>query len=305
MVPAIDERRCKNRGGDGLRAILRRLERVPPTLLLLLAIVSIQFGSALAITLFPIYGPLGMLFLRQAIGGVALCVLYRSALARAFRQAPLGIVLLGLTMSVQSGVHYEALSRIPLGIAVSIEFLGPLGVALATSRRLVDVLCVLLAAAGILLLTPAIGESLDPVGVLFALGAAAGWACFILASRSVGRALEGGVGLAVAMAVSGLILFPVAGFQAVSDLVANAGTVVAVAAVALLSAALPLLFEFLALRSMPARKYGVLVSVEPVVATVVGAVLLADVIDLRAWIAIVLISLASVGVALLSKPDSR
>jgi inner membrane transporter RhtA len=283
---------------------LLRLERVPPTLLLLLSILSIQLGSALAITLFPLYGPLGILFLRQAIGGVVLCVLYRAALARAFRQAPLGIAVLGLTMTVQSGVHYEALSRIHLGIAVSIEFLGPLGVALVTSRRLVDVLCVLLAAAGILLLTPTIGTSLDPVGVLLALVAAAGWACFILVSRRVGRSLEGGVGLAMAMAVSGLLLFPVAGLQAVSDVAANPATLVAVAGVALFSAAIPLLFEFLALRSMPARKYGVLVSVEPVVATVVGAALLADLIDLRAWIAIVLISLASVGVALLSKPDS-
>lgn len=287
-----------------MRATLLRLERVPPTLLLLLAIVSIQLGSALAITLFPVYGPLGMLFLRQAIGGVVLCILYRTALARAFRQAPLGIVLLGLTMSVQSGVHYEALARIPLGIAVSIEFLGPLGLALATSRRLVDVLCVLLAAAGILLLTPAIGTSLDPVGVLFALAAAAGWTVFILVSRRVGRALEGGVGMALAMAVSGLLLFPVTGLQAFADVAAHAATVVAVAGVALFSAALPLLFEFLALRSMPARKYGVLVSIEPVLATLVGAALLADAIDLRAWIAIVLISLASVGVALLSKPEA-
>jgi len=287
-----------------LRAILLRLERVPPTLLLLLSILSIQLGSALAITLFPLYGPLGILFLRQAIGGVVLCVLYRAALARAFRQAPLGIAVLGLTMTVQSGVHYEALSRIPLGIAVSIEFLGPLGVALVTSRRLVDVLCVLLAAAGILLLTPAVGTSLDPVGVLLALGAAAGWACFILVSRRVGRSLEGGVGLAMAMAVSGLLLFPVAGVEAATAVAANPATFVAVAGVALFSAAIPLLFEFLALRTMPARKYGVLVSIEPVVATVVGAALLADRIDLRAWIAIVLISLASVGVALLSKPYS-
>lgn len=292
-------------GGEGLRATLRRVERIPPTPLLLLSILSIQFGSALAITLFPIYGPLGMLFLRQGIGGIALCFLYRAALAPAFRRAPLGIVLLGITMSVQSGVHYEALSRIPLGIAVSIEFLGPLGVALATSRRLVDVLCVLLAAAGIILLTPAIGESLDPVGVLFALGAAAGWACFMLVSRRVGRALEGGAGLALAIAVSGLLLLPVAGLQAASDMLAHPATIGAVVGVALLSAAIPLLFEFLALRSMPARKYGVLVAIEPVVATVVGATLLADVIDLRAWIAIVLISLASIGVALFSTPDGQ
>ena len=283
---------------------LLRLERVPPTLLLLLAIVSIQFGSALAITLFPVYGPLGMLFLRQALGGAMLCILYRTSLARAFRQAPLGIVLLGVTMTVQSGVHYEALSRIPLGIAVSIEFLGPLGLALATSRKVVDVLCVLLAAAGILLLTPAIGTSLDPVGVLFALAAAVGWACFIQVSRRLGRALEGGVGMAMAMAVSGLLLLPVPGLQASSDLAANPATLLSVVGVALFASALPLLLEFLALRSMPARKYGVLVSIEPVLATLVGATLLADAIDLRAWIAIVLISLASVGVALLSKPEA-
>ncbi len=105
------------------------------------------------------------------------------------------------------------------------------------------------------------------------------------------------------MAVSGLLLFPVAGLEAVTAVAAHPATLVAVAGVALFSAAIPLLFEFLALRSMPARKYGVLVSIEPVLATVVGAVLLADRIDLRAWIAIVLISLASVGVALLSKPE--
>jgi len=124
-------------------------------------------------------------------------------------------------------------------------------------------------------------------------------------SRRLGRALEGGAGLALAMAVSGLLLLPVAGLQAASDVVAHPATLGAVAAVALLSAAIPLLFEFLALRSMPARQYGVLVAIEPVVATVVGATLLADLIDLRAWIAIVLISLASVGVALFSKPDGK
>jgi inner membrane transporter RhtA len=286
-----------------LKAEILLLDRVPPTILVFAAILSIQLGSALPITLFPVYGPLGVLFLRMAIGGASLCLLYRTALVRALRQAPLGIFLLGLTMTLQSGAHYEALSRIPLGIAVSIEFLGPLGVALVASRRLGDVLCILLAAAGILLLTPALGTSLDPVGVLFAFGAAAGWACFILVSRLLGRSVEGGVGLAMAMAVSGLLLFPVAGVQALTDVFANPATLVALTGVALLSAAIPLLFEFLALRSMPAKRYGVLVSLEPVVATMLGIVVLAETIELRAWIAIVLISSASVGVALLSKAD--
>lgn len=274
-----------------------------PTILVVLAVISIQLGSALAITMFPLYGPLGVLFLRMAIGGFCLCILYRSALAGALRQAPVGILLLGVTMTVQSALYYEALNRIPLGITVSIEFLGPLGVALVTSRRLMDVLCVLLAGAGIALLTPAIGTSLDPVGVAFAFAAGGGWACFIVLGARLGRKVGSGVGLAMAMAVSGLLLFPAAGLQAIGVLVANPGTLVAVAGVALFSAAIPLLFEFLALRSMPAKSYGVLVSLEPVVATLVGIVALAETIDLRAWIAVVLISLASLGVAVSSKAD--
>lgn len=145
-----------------MQAAISRLDRIPATLLLLLAILSIQLGAALAITLFPVYGPLGMLFLRMTIGGLLLCALYRSTVSAALRQAPAGILALGLTMAVQSGCFFEALSRIPLGIAVAIEFLGPLVVALIASRRLLDVLCVLLAATGIALLTPSIGANLDP-----------------------------------------------------------------------------------------------------------------------------------------------
>jgi inner membrane transporter RhtA len=251
----------------------------------------------LAITLFPVFGPLGILFLRMALGGAVLCLLYRKQLVPALRQAPFAILLLGLILTVESAVFYAALARIPLGITVSIEFLGPLGLALVTSRHKVDVLCVLLAAAGILLLTPAIGTSLDPFGVFLAFCAGAGWACFILVSARLSRRIEGGVALALAMAVAGLVLLPVAGIEALQGVAARLDTLPAIIGVALFSAAIPLLFEFLALRTMPAREYGVLVSVEPVVATVIGAVLLAEAVGLRGWGAILLISLASAGVA--------
>ena len=123
-------------GGLLCKAAILRLDRLPPTLLVLLAVISIQLGSALAITLFPLYGPLGMLFLRMAIGGACLCILYRASLARALRQAPLGHLAArhghdGAELLRGAGAHCP-------GIAVSIEFLGPLGGALATSRRLVD-----------------------------------------------------------------------------------------------------------------------------------------------------------------------
>jgi inner membrane transporter RhtA len=279
------------------KANIPLLDRVPAPLLVLMAVLSIQLGSALAITLFPVFGPLGILFLRMALGGAVLCLLYRRLRVPALRRAPFAILLLGLILTVESAVFYAALARIPLGITVSIEFLGPLGLALVTSRRKVDVLCVLLAAAGILLLTPVIGTSFDPFGVLLAFCAGAGWACFILASARLSRKVESGVGLALAMAVAGLVLLPVAGIEALQGVAARPDTLPAIAGVALFSAAIPLLFEFVALRTMLPREYGVLVSIEPVVATVIGAVLLAETIGLRGWGAILLISLASAGVA--------
>ncbi len=290
------------RRDDRSNAKLMLLNRFPPSVLVLTAIVSIQLGSALAVTLFSVYEPLGILFLRQAIGGIFLCLLYGKALAGALRQAPMGIVLLGLAMTAMSIAFYESIARIPLGLAVTIEFVGPLGVALIASRRLVDFVCALLAAAGIVLLTPAVGTTLDPAGVLFAFGAAAGWACFILLSRCLGQSLKGGVGLALAMQVSAVILLPMAGLQALSDAMANATTIIAILGVAIFSAAIPFLLEFLALGRMPARQYGVVIALEPVVATVIGIALLAETIEPRAWIAITLISLASIGIAVLGKP---
>jgi hypothetical protein len=199
------------------------LERLPPSFQLLLAVVSIQLGSALAVTLFPVYGALGMLFLRMAAGSLILLVCYRSSALRMLRQAPIGIFLLGLTMAVQSGLYYEALARIPLGITVSIEFLGPLGLALATSRRLVDIACVLMAAAGIALLTPSIGTSLDPLGVFLAFAAGTGWAWYIVLIRRLGRQVEGGPGMALAMIISALLLLPYPGLQALADVAAHPG----------------------------------------------------------------------------------
>lgn len=277
------------------------LERVPPAFLLLLAVVSIQLGSALAVTLFPIYGALGMLFLRMAAGSLILLACYPGSILRMLRQAPFGIFLLGLTMAVQSGLFYEALARIPLGITVSIEFLGPLGLALATSRRLGDIACVLMAAAGIALLTPSIGTSLDPLGVFFAFAAGAGWAWYVVLLRRLGRSVEGGPGMALAMVIAALLLLPYPGLHALATLAAQPGTMLSILGVAMLSAAFPLLFEFIALKSMPARRYGVLVALEPVAATIVGVVFLDASPDLSAWLAVLLISTASVGVALLGR----
>lgn len=276
------------------------LEQIPATILVLTAVVSINLGSALAIILFPTYGTLGMLFLRMAIGGLILCLAYRTQLLPAIRQAPGGIVLLGITITLQSAAFYESLARIPLGVAVAIEFLGPLAVALATSRRPVDAGCVVIAAIGILLLTPDIGERLDPLGVFYALGAGLGWAGVILISRHLGKSLQGGVGAALGMAVCGLLLLPFTGVPALGNLLAHPQTIIIVVGVALFSAAIPYLFEYLALKSMPTRQFGVLVALEPVVAAIVGAIALAQFMDLKTWLAITLISIASLITSLVS-----
>jgi inner membrane transporter RhtA len=288
-----------------LKAITASLDRVPATLLLLLATVSIQFGSAIAATLFSIFSPVAVLFLRQTLGSLFLCLLYRRAIAGALRTAPVGILLLGLAMTATSVLFFEALARIPLGIAVTIEFLGPLGVALATSRRPADVLCVLLAAAGIFLLMPAVGSSLDLSGVLFAFGAAVGWAATILASRHLAPRVEGGVGLALAMALSALLLLPVAALPALSGLVRHPEALTAIVGATLLSAAVPMLFEFLALKKITAKTYGVIVSLDPVVATLVGIVTLGERVDLKAGAAMAMISVASAGAALASRNDAK
>jgi inner membrane transporter RhtA len=276
-----------------MNPVIQRLERMPPTLLVLLAVISINLGSALAISLFPLYGTAGMLFLRMALGGLILMLAYRRYLIPALRCSPGVILLLGITITLQSGAFYEALARIPLGIAVAIEFLGPLAVALATSRRLIDAACVVLAFGGILLLTPDLGAQLDPLGVLFAVGAGTGWAGVILISRHLGKPLEGGVGAALGMGVCGLLLLPFAGFAAMRTLIANPSTSLWVSGIALFSAAIPYLFEDLALKTMPTRQFGVLVALEPVVAAIVGALALAQWLELNTWIAVALISAAS------------
>lgn len=285
-----------------MRAITQPLERVPASALLFGAIVSFQLGSALAIGLFPLFGATGVLFLRMALASLLLCALYRGQLRDGWRQSPRGIALLGLMMATMSLLFYEALARLPLGITVAIEFLGPFGVAIASSRRWLDIGCVILAGAGILLLTPDIGTALDPIGILFALGAGAGWAGYIIVSQRLGKAVEGGVGLALAMSITALIILPIGGMGALAQLSVNAAAIPAILGVAIFSGALPMLFEFLALKSMSTKTYGVLIALEPVVATLAGFLLLGDRIGWRGWLAILLISLASALAARLARP---
>ncbi len=192
---------------------------------------------------------------------------------------------------------YEAIDRIPLGVAVTFEFVGPLGVAVAGSRRALDVLWVVLAAAGILLLSDFGSTDLDPTGVALALLAGAFWAAYILLSVRVGRAFPGGGGLALAMVVAGAVLLPVGVADGGGELLLPA-VLATGAAVAVLSSVIPYSLELEALRRMPQSVFGVLMSLEPALATLAGWVVLGQGMTARELVAVMLVVAASAGAAL-------
>jgi len=204
------------------------------------------------------------------------------------------IVLFGLTIAAMNTFFYASIARIPLGIASTLEFVGPLGISIVASRRLPDVLWALFAAAGVILLAPIRGSVIDPLGILFALLAAGCWAIYILLSVRVGRIFPGGTALAIGMSISTLVLAPVGlpSLQAVW----HAPSILLIGfVVAILSSVIPFSLELEALRRLSPRVLGILLSLEPVVAAIIGFVVLGETVGLRALIAIVLIVIASGG----------
>jgi inner membrane transporter RhtA len=261
---------------------------------------STQTGSAVAKTLFDELGPAATAFLRVALAAVLLALIWRPRIAGHTRK-DLGIAAaFGLALCAMNLTFYEAISRIPLGIAVTIEFAGPLAVAIALSRRALDALWVVLAVAGILLLARGGGE-IKTAGVLLALLAGAFWAAYILLSARAGRAFAGGSGLAIAMVVGGIALLPV-GIAGGGTKLLDPGLLAAGAGVALLASAIPYSLELEALRRLPAQVFGIMMSLEPAIAALAGFVILAEDLSARDIVAIVLVAAASVG-ASLSAPE--
>ncbi len=290
---------------DGLAGTAARaLSAVPPPGLMLLAIVSTQVGAAVATSLFAALGPDGTVFLRVAFSAVLLMLAWRPRLDRAVRRH-LGLLLLyGLVIGTMNFCFYQAIARIPLGIAVTIEFVGPLAVAVATTRRLPDFLWIALAVTGVALLAPDLGERLDPLGVAFAVLAGACWAGFVLLSVRVGKALPKGDGLALGMVAAALVLLP---FGQAGAVVAFGDPLLLMAAlgVALLSTTIPFSLEFEALKRMPPRVYGILVTLEPAVAVMVGTLLLGEILNLRSLAAVVCVTTAAIGITLLDRRRER
>jgi len=277
-----------------MAAPLCTLASVPAPVLVLGAVASVQSGAAIATKLFPQVGPGGTVFLRLALSACFLLVLARPRFAARTR-GEIGVaVTFGLVLAATNFTFYEALSRLPLGVAVTVEFIGPLGVAIAGSRRKLDFLWVALAAAGVVLLTSGGSGQIDLVGVLLAALAGGFWACYILLSQRVGRIFPGASGLTVALVVGGIATLPVgivtAGTRLLHPVVVAKG-----AAVAVLSSALPYSLELFALRRMRASVFSVLMSLEPAMAALSGLVFLGQHLRAREWIAVGCVMVASIG----------
>ncbi|GGV21230.1 membrane protein [Actinomadura cremea] len=279
------------------RSRLLSLGSVPPPALILLGIISVQVGAGLAKNLFDRLPPSAVVSLRLLTSAIVLAFLARKALRTLLRDqtrqdlliaAGFGLALAGMNFSI-----YQSFARIPLGVAVTIEFLGPLGVALLASRRPRDVLWALLAGAGVVMLARG-GGDLDPVGIAFALVAGVCWAAYILLTAATGQRFAGSSGLAVASVVGTAAVLPVGVAEGGAEMLDPRLLLIGLG-VGLLSSVIPYSLELEALRRMPARVFGILMSLEPAAAALVGVALLGEILSGRQWIAIVCVVVASVG----------
>jgi inner membrane transporter RhtA len=280
------------------------LHAIPPVPAILASIVSVQGGAALAKSLFPVIGAMGTVGLRVGISAVILMVAFRPSLRRTTWSQWRVLIPYGVVLGLMNVVFYLALARIPLGLAVTVEFIGPLGVAVWGSRRAVDVAWVLLAAAGIALITPWVGGGADALGVLFALAAGACWAAYILLGGRVSRMIPGGDAVAIGMTIAALVVAPVmvvtGGFARLTP-----GLFVAGIGVAMLSSAIPYTMEMIALKELPARTFGILMSLEPAAAALAGWAFLHEVLSLQHWLAVALVIAASTGATVTSSRAMR
>lgn len=228
--------------------------------------ISVQFGGALAVTLMPRTGALGVVTLRLAVAALVMLVVCRPRLRGHSRTDWGTVIVFGVTMAAMNGLFYQALARIPLGLAVTLEVLGPLALSVLASRRAVNVVWAGLALCGVFLLGGGGGfADLDPLGVAFALAAGLMWALYIVFSARTGRRFPQADGLALAMAVAAVLFLPLGIVESGPRLV-DPTTIALGAAVAVLSSVLPYTLELLALRRLPASTFAVLMSLEPAIA---------------------------------------
>lgn len=269
-----------------------------PVLVLLIAMVSIQGGAALAKTLFPTVGAPGITALRLGIGTLILCVIFKPWRLRFSRAQIVPLILYGIALGGMNYTFYLAIRTVPLGVAVALEFIGPLSLALIGSRRPLDFMWVALALLGLWLLLP-LGQSLsgvDPKGAMLAVIAGAFWAMYILAGQRAG-AEHGPATVAMGSVIASLIFVPL-GLAYASVGIWSLSVIPVAIVVAVLSSALPYTLEMIALTRLPAKSFGTLMSLEPAMAAMSGMLFLGEILAAVQWLGLLAIITASAGATL-------
>lgn len=284
---------------------LRKVPSWLPILVILISMVSIQSGASLAKSLFPLVGAPGVTALRLALGTLILVVVFKPWRLRFAKAQRLPLLFYGLSLGAMNYLFYLSLQRIPLGIAVALEFTGPLAVALFSSRRAVDFIWVILAVVGLWFLLP-LGQDVahvDLTGALLALGAGAGWAVYILSGRRAGEE-HGPATVAMGSLIAAIVFVPLGAFQA-ADALWHWSILPLGLAIAVLSTALPYSLEMIALTRLPTRTFGTLMSMEPALAAFSGMVFLGEMLTLSQTLALGAIIAASMGSTLTMRQESQ
>ncbi|MFE8598760.1 EamA family transporter [Archangium violaceum] len=281
---------------------VRPARTLPPIPAVLLAVLSVQGGAAFAKVLFPVLGSMGTASLRIGLSAILLCAVFRPPFTRLTRAQWAAVIPYGVVLGAMNLSFYKALERIPLGLAVTLEFVGPLSLAVFGSRRALDFLWAALAAAGIALIAPWRGDAstLDPLGVLLALVAGACWAIYIVLGGRLSRVFPGGKSVATGMVFAALMALPFAFAEGLASRL-TPSLFVAGLGVALLSSAIPYTLEMMALRELSSRTFGILMSLEPAVAALSGLVFLRERLVAIQWLALLFVSAASAGAALTAR----
>ena len=286
---------------------MKKLFNIPPIPAVLFAIISVQSGAAIAKTLFPELGAAATASLRIGISALILLAVYRPNLFKINASQWKVVIPYGLSLGAMNLIFYFAIERIPIGLAVTLEFIGPLVVAVLGSKRILDYLWVILAAAGIVLIAPWSDNGVDLLGVLFALLAGALWAAYIVLGGKVSKIMKGGEAVAVGMLFATLLILPFGvlgnGFQNMTPNFFYLGI-----ALALLSSAIPFTLEMKALGQLPARTFSILMSLEPAAASLCGLLFLQEYLTPNELIAVICVVTASIGstmTAKFKKSDSK
>lgn len=276
---------------------------LPPVPAVILSVVSVQGGAAFAKELFPALSATGVAGLRIGLSAIMLWLAFRPSLSRLTRGQWRVLVPYGVVLGAMNLIFYLALQRIPLGLAVTLEFVGPLALAVFGSHRPLDLLWALLAGLGIVLLSPWHRSALDMPGMLLALVAGGLWAAYIVLGGRASKLLPAGASVAVGMLFASLAILP---FSLADGLLGRLTPVLFAQglAVAVLSSAVPFTLEMMALRVLPGRTFGILMSLEPAVAALSGYVFLREMLTPTQWLALVLVSAASAGTTLTARTVS-